>query len=193
MDISTQNRVLGFWFGELGEDGSVASEMQSRWWKKSDEFDTLCRDEFEADLKAAASGELLPPTDTARGTLAFIILCDQLSRNMYRDTPKAFATDPLALEATQRLLREGSLGELWPVERSFALMPLMHSEELSVQDQSIAEFEKLKADGKDNLDFAIRHRDIIVRFGRYPHRNAILGRESTPEELEFLTQPGSSF
>lgn len=193
MEVATQNRVLQFWFGEPGVHGEVHAEKQARWWKKSDEFDALCKEQFETELKAAADGELTPPTDTARGALAFIILCDQLSRNMYRDTPAAFATDSLALGVTQHLIETGVLGELSVVERSFALMPLMHSEELAVQEQSLAQFAKLKDEGKDNLSFAERHKEIIDRFGRYPHRNAILGRESTPEEITFLTQPGSSF
>lgn len=184
---------MDFWFGELGPDGSVSAAKQARWWKKSDDFDKLCRKEFEAELKAAAQGQIQAPTDNARGALAFIILCDQLSRNMYRDTPAAFATDPLALSVTQHLITSGMLGSLSRIEKSFALMPLMHSEQLSVQEQSIEQFAALKEEGHNNLDFAIRHKKIIDQFHRYPHRNAILGRESTPEEVRFLEQPGSSF
>ncbi len=193
MDQSTSKRVLEFWFGDIDENGAVAPETQARWWKKSDDFDALCRDQFEADLRAAASGELPPPKGNARHALAYIVLCDQLSRNMHRGTPGAFATDGLALAVSQELIRTDALGELSLVERSFALMPLMHSEERSVQEQSVSEFSKLKEEGRDNLSFALAHKEIIDRFGRYPHRNAILGRESTAEEAAFLTQPGSSF
>lgn len=193
MDEATQNQLLQFWFGEPGPKGEVHADKQSRWWKKSDDFDNLCREQFEPQLKAASAGTLEAPTDSARGGLAYIILCDQLSRNMYRDTPGAFASDPLALAVTQRLIATGMLDDLSPVEKSFALMPLMHCEELSVQEQSIEQFAKLKKEGKDNLGFAEKHKVIIDRFGRYPHRNSILGRESTSEEISFLTESGSSF
>jgi uncharacterized protein (DUF924 family) len=193
MTEAMQAQILEFWFGTMGPDGSVDSAKRSRWWKKSSEFDALCRKHFEAELKGAAQGDVHPAMETARGALAFIILCDQLSRNMYRDTPSAFATDSLALSVTQKLIETGALSQLLPVEKSFALMPLMHSEELSVHEQSIAQFQALKAEGHDALDFAVRHQKIIEQFGRYPHRNAILGRVSTPEEVLFLEQPGSSF
>ncbi len=192
MTEETKQKLLDFWFGPIAEDGTVASEKQSRWWKKSADFDALCRSEFQTSLQSACAGEL-KATNDAKGGLAYIILCDQLSRNMYRDTPGAFASDPLALAITRALIEDGSLAQLSPVERSFALMPLMHSEELSTQELSVEQFALLKADGKDNLDFAERHKAIIDRFGRYPHRNAILGRESTAEEETFLAEPGSSF
>jgi uncharacterized protein (DUF924 family) len=193
MTDAMQKKVLEFWFGTLGPSGEVAPEKQARWWKKSSDFDSLCREQFEEELKAAAQGKVNPPTNTARSALAFIILCDQFSRNMYRDTPGSFASDTLALSVTQELIATGKLSELSPVEKSFALMPLMHSEDILVQEQSVEQFGALKEEGHDNLDFAVRHKKIIDQFGRYPHRNAILGRESTPEEVLFLDGPGSSF
>tara|TARA_R110002096_G_scaffold436051_2_gene666289 strand:+ start:32077 stop:32658 length:582 start_codon:yes stop_codon:yes gene_type:complete len=193
MTDAMQTQVLDFWFGALGPDGKVAPEKQARWWKKSSEFDVLCREQFEEALRGATQATANAATATARGALAFIILCDQLSRNMYRDTPGAFATDSLALAVTQKLISSELLKQLSPVEKSFALMPLMHSEELSVQEQSVQQFTALAEEGHNNLDFAKSHKKIIDQFGRYPHRNAIMGRESTPEELRFLDGPGSSF
>ena len=193
MNDETVQRVMDFWFGALGPEGQVDPAKKARWWKKSAEFDALCREEFAADLARARSGELRAPQDSARGALAYIVLCDQLSRNMYRDTPDAFATDELALAVTRDLVESGKLDSLSSVEKSFALMPLMHSEDLSVHEISMAEFAKLQKENIDNLSFAERHKAIIERFGRYPHRNSILGRESTPEEVAFLSEPGSSF
>ncbi len=188
-----RDQLLDFWFGPIGADGSVGADRQSRWWTKSSEFDALCCERFEQALQQARAGEITAPQADVRGSLAYIILCDQLSRNMHRGTPDSFASDNLALDATLHLIEAGTLAQLQPVERSFALMPLMHSEELSIQEISVEQFALLKSLGKDNLDFAVRHKAIIDRFGRYPHRNAILGRESTEEEAQFLTQPGSSF
>lgn len=193
MQDALHTQILEFWFGTIDAEGNVAPETQTRWWKKSSEFDARCREQFLVPLQAAANGELQAPKRPAQSVLAYIVLCDQLSRNIFRDTPRAFATDPLALAATLELIESGLLDMLRPVEKSFALMPLMHSEKPSIQELSIAHFSVLKEEGKDNLDFALRHKAIIDRFGRYPHRNAILGRESTPEEVEFLRQPGSSF
>lgn len=193
MTDALQTQVLDFWFGALGPDGKVTPEKQARWWKKSSDFDALCREQFEVALREATQAAAEASAATPRGALAFIILCDQLSRNMHRDTPGAFATDSLALSVTQKLISSEMLTQLSPVERSFALMPLMHSEELSVQEQSIEQFTELAKDGHNNLDFAKSHKKIIDQFGRYPHRNVILGRQSTPEELQFLEGPGSSF
>jgi len=184
--------ILEFWFGDISETGEVAPELVKRWWTKSAEFDALCRANFEDDIKAAVLGEL-EAGDTARGGLAFILLCDQISRNIYRDTPGAFATDGLALAATIRLIESGKVDDLHPNEKAFVYMPLMHSEDKEVQKISLERFTSLKEEGYDTVNFAVRHKDIVDRFGRYPHRNDILGRESSAEEKEFLEQPGSSF
>jgi uncharacterized protein (DUF924 family) len=116
-----------------------------------------------------------------------------MPRNIFRDTPEAFAWDHLALEATMQLIESGDLLELPQRVQAFALMPLMHSEDAKVQELSLKSFGELKERGTDNLEFALSHKKIIDRFGRYPHRNKILGRESTEEEIEFLKGPGSSF
>lgn len=185
--------ILDFWFGLIDEDGSVTPEIRKRWWTKSPEFDALCRNEFESELEACRAGQREELKDTADGCLAFILLCDQIPRNIYRDTSDAFASDELALAATQKLIATRLDRQLFPVEKSFAYMPLMHSEDKRVQELSIECFTALKSEGHDTLRFAESHKTIIDRFGRYPHRNEILGRTSTDEENAFLKEPGSSF
>lgn len=184
--------ILEFWFGSISESGEVDPGLVKRWWTKSTDFDTLCRDKFEEDLKAIVSGDLQAGA-SAHGGLAFILLCDQISRNIYRDTPGAFATDALALAQTQKMIESGAVDTLVPVEKSFAYMPLMHAEDRDVQKTSVARFTALKEEGYDTVSFAVRHKEIVDRFGHYPHRNEIIGRESSEEEKAFLTQPGSSF
>lgn len=185
--------ILEFWFGALTPDGEVDKEKQARWWKKSPEFDSLCRESFEQDLRAVARGELDDLKSSTRGCLALILLCDQMPRNMFRDTPDAFAWDARALQTSMQLIESGDLQALHPLERQFALMPLMHSEDREVHELSVKMFAELAEHGADTGDYARRHKDIIDRFGRYPHRNAILGRPSTDDEIAFLKEPGSSF
>jgi uncharacterized protein (DUF924 family) len=188
--MPTADDVIDFWFG----DGSQAA-MQ-KWFTKDPAFDAEVRDRFGALQEQAARGELDRWRDTSRGSLALIVLLDQLARNLFRDDARAFATDAAALEVTQALLASGNLSELPLLQRSIALMPLMHAEDRSVQQQSLSEFGKLAAEDATyeySLKYARMHADIVERFGRYPHRNAILGRDSTPEEVEFLKQPNSSF
>jgi uncharacterized protein (DUF924 family) len=185
--------IFEFWFGEISPEGEVDKEKQARWWKKSPDFDALCRERFEQDLRAAARGELDHLKTSPTGTVSFILLCDQMPRNMFRDTPEAFAWDHLALAATKQLIESGDLLTLPQRVQAFALMPLMHSEDPEVHKLSVQSFEELKERGTDNLDYALSHKKIIDRFGRYPHRNKILGRDSTEEEIEFLKGPGSSF
>ncbi len=185
--------IFEFWFGEISSEGEVDKEKQARWWKKSADFDALCREHFEGELRAAARGELDHLKSTPHGTVSFILLCDQMPRNMFRDSPQAFAWDHLALEASKQMIDSGDLLQFPSRVQAFALMPLMHSEDPEVHLLSLQSFTELKERGADNLDYAISHKKIIDRFGRYPHRNKILGRESTDEEIEFLKGPGSSF
>ncbi len=174
--------VLDFWFQELTEKQRFA---------KDDALDAALRERFGATLQAAVRGELSGWRATPTGSLAEIVVLDQFSRNIYRDSPAAFAQDPQALTLAQVLVASGQDQALDPVQRSFAYMPYMHSESLWVHAQGLPLFTQ---PGLENtLDFEQRHQAIIARFGRYPHRNAILGRVSTTEELAFLTQPGSSF
>jgi uncharacterized protein (DUF924 family) len=176
------SEVLKFWFEEIDP---------SQWWKKDDAFDKSIIDRF-ADIHAMASRcELFGWRTAARGRLAEIIVLDQFSRNMFRGSPLSFAQDPLALALAQEAISTRADKALSPVERSFLYMPFMHSESLKMHEVAMDLF-------RDNgmpssLDFEIRHKQIIERFGRYPHRNNILGRESTAEEIEFLKQPGSGF
>jgi uncharacterized protein (DUF924 family) len=174
--------VLSFWFRDI----------EPRQWFAADEgFDDLVRRRFSGLLQRAAAGELYPWRATAEGRLAEVIVLDQFSRNVYRNTPQAFAQDPVALVLAQEAVASGALNQLDPTQRSFLLLPYMHSE--SRQIHLVAEALYRESAPAENLDFELRHKAIIDRFGRYPHRNGILGRISTPEELEFLAQPGSRF
>jgi uncharacterized protein (DUF924 family) len=190
-------RIFEFWFGALDEKGSPSVEHSARWWRKDPAFDAAIAEEFGADIERASRGELDDWKETPRGRLALVILLDQFSRNVYRDTPRAFANDARALALAEEGIERGEDRELSVVERSFLYMPLMHAENLAVQERAVAVFrranEELEGSFEQALEYAIRHRDIVARFGRFPHRNAILGREPTPEEVEFLKQPGSSF
>ncbi|MCC5826685.1 DUF924 family protein [Alkalimonas sp.] len=176
------NTVLTFWFEELNPE---------QWFVKDPELDQQIRDCFSGLHRMAAQCELYPWRQQARGRLAEIIVLDQFSRNIYRDSPEAFACDPLALGLAQEAIAIGADQELTPTEQSFLYLPFMHSESLAIHDVAMRLYDQ---DGlEENLQFEIKHRDIIERFGRYPHRNAILGRTSTDEELVFLQQPGSGF
>lgn len=174
--------ILHFWFQELSP---------AQWWAVDPAFDALLRERFGPLLLQAAQGELWAWRDTPQGRLAEIIVLDQFSRNIHRQTPGAFAQDPMALALSQEAVRAGALQALGEDERVFLLMPHMHSE--SAQVHAAAEPLFAQWTPARNLDFERRHKAIIDRFGRYPHRNAILGRASTPEETAFLLEPGSSF
>ncbi len=174
--------VIRFWFEE---------STPQQWFTKDLAFDETIRSRFGNLLVQASRGELWSWRTDALGRLAEIIVLDQFSRNAYRDTPQAFAQDPVALVLSQEVIQLGLDAQLTPEQRAFAYMPLMHSESRLVQQESVRQFTALG--NPNNLDFAQRHRDIIERFGRYPHRNAILARTSTPEEIAFLQTPGSSF
>ena len=177
------DHVLTFWFKDI---------QPKQWWATDPEFDALVRERFLDLLQRASAGELFPWRATAAGRLAEIIVLDQFSRNMYRHTPQAFAQDPMALVLSQEAVTAGALADLAdPMERAFLLMPYMHSESKLIHAQAEPLFEAHTP--ADNLEFERRHRAIIERFGRYPHRNQSLGRPSTEEEIEFLKQPGSRF
>jgi uncharacterized protein (DUF924 family) len=173
--------VLKFWFDELSP---------KQWWAVDVDLDAAITERFTPLLEQTIAGELCEWRKTALGRLAEIIVLDQFSRNIYRNTPGAFAQDPLALALSQEAVSQGCLADLNETERAFMLMPYMHSESALIHQQAEPLFAK---HAPANLDFEIRHKAIIDRFGRYPHRNKILDRESTPEEIEFLKQPGSSF
>lgn len=174
--------VLSFWF----------QEIEPKFWFASDkDFDELIRQRFLEAMQQAAVGELYAWRATAAGRLAEIIVLDQFSRNVYRNTPQAFALDPLALVLSQEAVASGALNSLNPTQRGFLLLPYMHSESRQIHVAAEALFKEFAPSG--SYDYELRHKAIIDRFGRYPHRNDVLGRTSTPEELEFLMQPGSRF
>ena len=175
--------VLNFWFKEID---------QQMWFKKDPAFDATIAERFGGDVEEALSGGYHSWENNPDGRLALILLLDQFTRNLFRGTARAFSGDDRALSLTQRCVAEGDLEVLEDkFKRIFVLMPMMHSEELAVHDQSIALFEQF-GDEK-TLDYAHRHRNIIKDWGRYPHRNTVLGRDSTEAERAFLETPGSSF
>ena len=193
-EISYQD-VLNFWFGDIGPDGKVTDD-RSWWWQKNADLDEKIRARYEPLIQGIDRGDLLEWEETPASRLALIIALDQFPRNSYRDTPQAFAYDPLARRLTLGGLQRGYDQQLPLVQRVFFYMPLEHAEDRALQKQSVALFQTLAEEDSafaHYLDFAERHKVIIDQFGRFPHRNEILGRESTPEEAEFLTQPNSSF
>ena len=174
--------VLQFWFTEL---------TPKQHFTKDTVLDETIRSRFGATLEAAARCELFAWRATPEGRLAEVLVLDQFSRNIYRDTPRAFAQDALALALAQEMVASGHDRNLPLAQRSFAYMPYMHSESALVHSQAVDLFSQPGME--DTLRFELRHKDIIDRFGRYPHRNALLGRTSTAEELAFLSEPGSGF
>jgi uncharacterized protein (DUF924 family) len=193
--------ILEFWFGTEADDLFAAKQQDELWWKKNPDIDLQIRERYASLLDSAATGKLDDWLEHPRGRLAMIILADQFSRNMYRDTPSSFAFDSFAQTWCKSGLDIGVDQMLRPIERVFYGLPLEHSESLADQQRSVELCKALAESVPDAhrelfdgyLQYAERHRDIVQRFGRFPHRNAILGRESTAEEIEFLTQPGSSF
>lgn len=196
--------LLAYWFGPDADslsDGDIARRQAPVWWQKDPSRDAGIRERFGDVAARAASGALDAWADTARGRLALILALDQLPRVIHRDTPGAFASDHLALAQSLQSQRLHEDLALRPVERVFVYMPMEHAEALPVQDESVHRFEALLAAVPEVdrepfrvfLDFARRHRDVILRFDRFPHRNAILGRESTPAETAYLAEPGAGF
>lgn len=194
-------QVLDLWFGELDPRGGAPEDRVARWFKKDPSFDALLRDHFGALHGAIAQGQREHWLDRPWTRLAYVIVLDQFSRNMKRDRPGMFAADARALSAARGAVEQGVDRKLPRAGRTFLYMPLMHSEDLAAQDQCVELFAAMASEYEgeqrqsilSNHKYAVMHRDIVARFGRFPHRNAILGRESSPEELAFLEQPGSSF
>lgn len=176
------NNIIDFWFEE------IKSEM---WWKKDPQFDQEIKSRFGILHEQAKAGELFEWRKSAQGRLAEIIVLDQFSRNIYRDTPLAFAQDPMAVVLAQEAIAIEADQELSEKQRGFLYMPLMHSESLAIHKLAEKSFGTLSS--RSMLDFEHKHKVIIERFGRYPHRNEILNRESSKEEIEFLTEEGSRF
>ncbi|WP_323931020.1 DUF924 family protein [Aeromonas veronii] len=194
--------LLDFWFGDEADDVLLATRQAPLWWGKSSETDALLASRFGEQAEAAAKGSLAHWADAPSGRLALILLLDQLPRNIHRNTPAAFAQDPLARDLCLKGLSIGADKSLSPLERVFFYLPLEHAESREQQVRSVSLFEALAAEQAGTpaqatfagfADFARRHQVIIERFGRFPHRNDILGRTSTPEEATFLQQLGSGF
>jgi uncharacterized protein (DUF924 family) len=184
--------ILNFWFGREGEPGY--GEFREAWFRKDPEFDRTVRERFQDLHEAAARGDLDAWRDEAHSCLALVILLDQFPRNMFRGDPRSYATDRKAQETAEYAVDRALDRELPAFQRMFLYMPFMHSEDLEHQRRSVELFRVLEGDEEgDSSHYAVRHMEIIERFGRFPHRNEVLGRRTTPEEAEFLTQPGSSF
>jgi uncharacterized protein (DUF924 family) len=200
MDAET---ILEFWFGEVQiSDNQLAAKQQAKlWWSKDEAVDREIQHRFEPTLKALLTGHYSSWFETPQGRLAAIIVLDQFSRNMYRDSAHAFSQDSLALYWTLQGIRQGDDKKLSPLQRVFFYLPLEHSEQLSMQNLAIEKFEQLAADSSPSfselaqgfLDFAHQHHAVITRFGRFPHRNSLMSRTSSAEELEYLAQPGAGF
>jgi uncharacterized protein (DUF924 family) len=200
--MTTSEEIIDFWFDHPAVAEGGHAEI---WWKPDPEVDAEIRRRFGEDVERAKAGEYDDWADDPEGMLALVLLLDQFTRNIYRDTPDAFSGDTKALALSRAAIERGFDRELDPPRRAFLYMPLEHAEYDSAQEESIESFERLAEEaaaiegGKYKemsdafLDFAHKHKVIIDRFGRYPHRNEILGRETTDEEAAFLKQPNSSF
>ncbi|NGZ83473.1 DUF924 family protein [Duganella aceris] len=196
--------VFDFWFQP--SPGQAADAPRIEWFKKDAAFDRLIAERFGAEIELALEGGLDRwDAEGPQAALARILLLDQFTRNVYRGTPLSFAGDRLALQSALDMLDVEDDLTLPPLQRAFVYMPFEHAEDIGMQEQAVALFTRM-ADAESatasaataksiasSLDYSKRHREVIQRFGRFPHRNAILGRTSTPEEIEFLKQPGSGF
>jgi uncharacterized protein (DUF924 family) len=199
--LISPDEVLAYWFGDNPDDANVPRQRADLWWGKNPATDEEIHRRFGRLHASAAAGELRDWEQSPRGRLALIVLIDQFSRNMFRGTATAFAHDALARRWSLEGIAAGHDRTLRPIERVFFYMPLQHSESLADQEHAVRLYEALLDDApaaaresfENFLDYARRHRDIVARFGRFPHRNAILGRRSTAEEEGFLKQPGSKF
>lgn len=180
----SQREVLDFWFVET---------VPAQWFQKNEVFDDMIRDRFMSVYDMAKADLCESWTKDADGCLALCIILDQFPRNMFRDTPRAFESDGKALTIAGHAIKKGFDQVLAPLKRRFLYLPFEHSENLDHQELSVEFFEKMKEDDPLGYEYAQRHLRVIEQFGRFPHRNAILGRESTPAELTYLSGPGAGF
>ena len=194
-------QVLDFWFADAAAGREAAERRQRVWFSGGETFDQRCRDDFSASLDAAARGRLDHWKTSPRGRLALILLLDQFSRNIYRGTADAFGQDAQALALCLEGIELGHDVQLSPIERTIFYMPLEHAEDRATQALSVQHFEALAAQApaplrallQANVDYVHKHRDIIETFGRFPHRNAVLGRKNTPEEEAYLANDAPRF
>lgn len=180
----TQQDILTFWFEETKPE---------QWFQKSDDFDELIKTRFEEDFDLAVEGIYDGWMQTPEGCLALCILLDQFPRNMYRNTPLAFANDAKALGVAKHAIAHQYDDVLPSIQARFIYLPFEHSEDLQDQKTSVALFEKIKNEDELGYEYAVKHYNVIKEFGRFPHRNEILARKSTQEELIYLAKPGSGF
>ena len=187
----TIKEIHNFWFGELDENGVCVIDHHALWFGANEETDTFCREQFGASLMTAQEGKLQHWAETDRGLIALVVLLDQFSRNIHRGTAQAFTGDPIALALAQDTISSDRHLHLPSIHRVFLYLPLEHCEDLAVQENCVALFEELaQLSGHPQFAsfarYAIAHRDVIAQFGRFPHRNKALGRESSAEELAYL-------
>ena len=199
--------VLDFWFGNDAEQAQprsaqeISKQQSKLWWSKNEAIDLDIQQRFEPTLKALLTGHYPSWFETPQGRLAAIIVLDQFSRNMYRSHAQAFTQDSLALHWALQGIRQGEDKKLTPLQRVFFYLPLEHCEQMNMQNLAIEKFEQLASDAPASfadlangfVDYAHQHQQVIARFGRFPHRNQLLNRTSTPEEEDYLAQPGSGF
>ncbi len=198
---NTTDSVIGFWFGDQLSNRDINAQKKSVWWSKSEEVDREIRRRFESVTNALIRAEMEAMLASPRGILAAVICLDQFPRNMYRGTARSFAYDAAALKLAVAMVDQAWDQALRPIYRVFAYLPFEHSEDMAMQEKSLMLYDNLRntVDEEERqmfdeyYQFAYKHFEFIARFGRYPHRNKILGRESTAEELAFLSRPGSSF
>ena len=201
MTASSFADVLRFWLGAYPLDGAAMQRVQAQWFQKDEAFDAELRRRFQPTLAAARAGRLDGWADTPEGRLALLIVLDQFTRNACRGLPDSFAADARALALALQGLERGHDAAVPPMARIFCYLPLEHAEDAGMQARSVALFQALrdapqaepKAFFDRTLDYARQHQAVIERFGRFPHRNAILGRASTPDEAAYLAQPGAGF
>jgi uncharacterized protein (DUF924 family) len=187
------DEILQWWFGP---PATGAAALRPMWFEKNDATDREIRQRYAVTIEEALQGVLDGWASEPAGALARILVLDQFTRNVFRDTGRAFAGDALALAAARAMVAVGADRQLPHVQRAFVYMPFEHAEDLAAQDEAVRLFTTLASKHPEMagmLDYAHKHRDVVARFGRFPHRNELLRRESTPEEIEFLRQPGSRF
>lgn len=199
--MDKKDEILLYWFGNIDKNQTSDLAKQKMWFTKSENTDQEIKKNFAEDVINANNGNYDSWKQDADSSMALVILLDQFTRNIYRNTPESFSGDPKALNIAIESINNGFDKMFHPIKRFFFYMPFEHSEDIEMQKQSLKLFNKLMHDSPDELkstmsgfkDYAQKHYDVIERFGRFPHRNKILGRESTIEEIEFLKQPNSSF
>jgi uncharacterized protein (DUF924 family) len=180
----TKQDVLHFWFVE---------SQPAQWFQQNNDFDKLIADRFGTIVRMARQGVCDGWAEHCDGALALCIVLDQFPRNLYRNAPDAFASDEKAIRVATQAINNGYDRIVDPLRRRFFYLPFSHSEDLEHQERAVTLFAGMRDDDPVAYEYALRHRDIIARFGRFPHRNAVLGRESTPDELVYLSQPGAGF